>query len=337
MSGATAVAAKHGEEDLSQDTVCIQLPDILLICSPFELRTNKHCRAVSQASEKWLADSGGALASVNWRPLKVGLLAAACYPTADVPQLKLITDILNLLMYQIDQAHWERAPIPDPWATEVASSDSERDMFSLLSDRLSRVAYRHPWWYMRFNKSQLTFCKARCEAPTSAVDDIESYTAFRRKESGFFLAICMIEYARDLNLPESILGSESFQKLQNHACDIALLSEDIVSCTKGTPIERPNIITVLRRTETLPLEGALALAGTLTKERVDAFMDTERIILESLVTASQPTNMDVRSYIQGLRDWVAGFVNWLYETNRYLGEKGCEVRAFGWVFIPLNP
>lgn len=98
-------------------------------------------------------------------------------------------------------------------------------MFSRLSDRLSRVAYRHPWWYMRFNKSQLTFCKARCEAPTSAVDDIESYTAFRRKESGFFLAICMIEYARDLNLPESILGSESFQKLKNHACDIALLSE----------------------------------------------------------------------------------------------------------------
>jgi len=128
MSSATA---KHGEEDPSHDTVCIQLPDILFICSPFELRTNKHCKAVSQASEKWLTDSGGALASVNWRPLKVGLLAAACYPTADVPQLKLITDVLSLLMYQIDQADWERAPISDPWATEVANFDSEPDMFSL--------------------------------------------------------------------------------------------------------------------------------------------------------------------------------------------------------------
>lgn len=79
---------------------------------------------------------------------------------------------------------------------------------------------------MRFNKSQVAFCEARGdEATTSDVDEIEHYMAFRRKESGFFLAICMIEYARDLKIPESVLGGELFQKLQDHACNIAILSE----------------------------------------------------------------------------------------------------------------
>ncbi|KAL4062649.1 isoprenoid synthase domain-containing protein [Scleroderma yunnanense] len=338
MSSVTTVAAEHGapSHDATHSTVCVQLPDILSICSPFELRTNRHCKAVSQASEKWLTDSGSrALASMNWRSLKVGLLAAACYPTADVPQLKLITDVLSLLIYQIDHTNQD-IPTQDSGVTDAASSDSERDIFSLLSDRLTRVAYRHPAWYMRFCKSQLAFCEARCEVSMPGVTDLENYMAFRRKESGFLMTICMIEYARDLKIPESILESESLQKLQNHACDIAILSEDIVSCAKGTSVEHPNVVTVLRSTETLSLEGALAVAETTTRKKVDAFVDVERTVLENLATASQPISMDVRSYIQGLRDWVSGFVNWLYETHRYLGEKGSKVRAFGWVFIPVN-
>lgn len=132
MSSVAALRAdKHNEEDSIHNTVCIQLPDVLSICSPFELRTNKHCKAVSQASEKWLADSGGALASMNWRSLKVGLLAAACYPTADPPQLRFITDVLSLLMYQIDRPDVEATHTCSSQTVKVAGSDSGHNIFSL--------------------------------------------------------------------------------------------------------------------------------------------------------------------------------------------------------------
>ncbi|KAG6333344.1 hypothetical protein ID866_5750 [Astraeus odoratus] len=158
--------------------------------------------------------------------------------------------------------------------------------------------------------------------------------AFRRKESGFLVALDLIEYARDLNMLESIYDNESLKKLRDYVCDIAVLCEDIVSCAKGTrSLDHSNLIMVFRKVEKLSLEDALTRAGTVVKERVDAFLDVEHTFLQSLEDGHESIN-DVQSYVQGLRDWVSGFVNWLYETERYLGKKGSEVRAFGWVFLP---
>lgn len=81
----------------------LQLPDLLSFCSVFELRTNKHCRGVSKASEKWLLESGVALSSMTWSAAKPGLLAAACHPTADPTQLRFITDFLSLLLHHREQ------------------------------------------------------------------------------------------------------------------------------------------------------------------------------------------------------------------------------------------
>lgn len=101
-------------------TICIQLPDLLSACAPFELRTNRHCKAISQASERWLHDSGVILPSMKWRSAKVGLLVAACYPTADAPQLGLIADVLGLLVYRLDRRALGRP-----------TDDDDNDIFSL--------------------------------------------------------------------------------------------------------------------------------------------------------------------------------------------------------------
>ncbi|KAF4565373.1 hypothetical protein EYR40_002624 [Pleurotus pulmonarius] len=44
---------------------------------------------------------------------------------------------------------------------------------------------------------------------------------------------------------------------------------------------------------------------------------------------------DVRSYVNGLRDCVVGYIHWLYETEIYFGQLGDEVRATGWTFLPV--
>jgi hypothetical protein len=86
-------------------TTSYQLPDLLSLIKPFELRTNRYCRVVTLASENWIldnADNGLGLDEkerVGLRGMKVGLLAALCYPTADAPQLRLATDFLTSVMY----------------------------------------------------------------------------------------------------------------------------------------------------------------------------------------------------------------------------------------------
>ncbi|KAJ2935318.1 hypothetical protein H1R20_g1776, partial [Candolleomyces eurysporus] len=38
-------------------------------------------------------------------------------------------------------------------------------------------------------------------------------------------------------------------------------------------------------------------------------------------------------YIQALKDYIVGSIHWGYETELYFGQKGDEVRSFGWVFL----
>lgn len=111
--------------------------------------------------------------------------------------------------------------------------------------------------------------------------------------------------------------------------------KDIVSCAKGIPPKHEaNIVTILMRERNVPLECAVSSAGTLVKQSVDAFVVTAEALL---LVPDFAADHEVRRYLRGLREWIAGFVNWLYETQLFVGEKGNEVRAFGWVFIPVSP
>lgn len=199
-------------------------------------------------------------------------------------------------------------------------------------------------------------------AAQGVVPDLESYIEQSRDASGFRMALDLVQYAGDMDIPDALSADAMFARLHDHACDIVVWSavgpsslcptwaivrtrritladtclvKDIVSCAKGIPSKHEaNIVTVLMRERNVPLECAVSSAGVLVKQSVDAFVATE----EALLSVSEfAADHEVRRYLRGLRDWIAGFVNWLYETELYLGEKGNEVRAFGWVFVPVSP
>lgn len=41
----------------------------------------------------------------------------------------------------------------------------------------------------------------------------------------------------------------------------------------------------------------------------------------------------VARYVLSLRDYIIGSIHWGYETELYFGQKGGEIRSFGWVFL----
>lgn len=81
-----------------------QIPNIPTLCGDtFQLRTNRHCRAATQASRQWAqafldADETDALEGA-----RLGLLAALCFTTCDAPQLQLATDFLTLVFHWWDR------------------------------------------------------------------------------------------------------------------------------------------------------------------------------------------------------------------------------------------
>lgn len=87
-----------------------QLPDLLILISSLELRTNPHCRITSEASEDWITKTRETLMLSEkdlllLRSTKIGLLAALCFPTCDAPQLRLLIDFMSLLLFSGIQLH----------------------------------------------------------------------------------------------------------------------------------------------------------------------------------------------------------------------------------------
>src|SRR4051812_3807653 len=91
-----------------------QLPDTLSIIADLELSANQHCRAACDASIAFTSKLGlPDLNSLFFQSqedkekdaddqedrLKLGLLTSLIFPRADLPQLVLLTDFMQLLVW----------------------------------------------------------------------------------------------------------------------------------------------------------------------------------------------------------------------------------------------
>ena len=75
-------------------------------------------------------------------------------------------------------------------------------------------------------------------------------------------------------------------------------------------------------------QGAVHFAGNLIKETFYTFLQNE-----AQLPIFGDWDDDVRAYVRGLRDCVVGSLHWLYETDRFFGEAGEDVRTSGWAFV----
>lgn len=51
------------------------------------------------------------------------------------------------------------------------------------------------------------------------------------------------------------------------------------------------------------------------------------------LTARPGENEDAIMVANAMRDCIAGFIHWVYESERYFGKRYEEVAKFGWVFM----
>ena len=51
------------------------------------------------------------------------------------------------------------------------------------------------------------------------------------------------------------------------------------------------------------------------------------------LTARTCGNEDAVTIASAMRDCIIGFVNWIYESERYFGKQYEEVAKFGWIFM----
>ena len=83
------------------------------------------------------------------------------------------------------------------------------------------------------------------------------------------------------------------------------------------------MISVLMNVHGLELQHAIDFVGDLCKQSIDRFTH-ER---DNLPAFGPPIDRDVEIYVTGLASWIVGSLHWSFESERYFGKKGKEVKS----------
>lgn len=71
------------------------------------------------------------------------------------------------------------------------------------------------------------------------------------------------------------------------------------------------------------LQEAVDFVGDLCKQSIDRFIQDRA----SLPSWGPKVDRDVQIYVQGLADWIVGSLHWSFETERYFGKGGRNVKT----------
>jgi hypothetical protein len=221
--------------------------------------------------------------------------------------------------------------------------------------------------------------------PANHPTDPDAYVSLRCDLSGVYMILDLAQLADNLTFPSLDQDAgDKFSKLKQCTAEIIACSlvryydslskqlksdnvveQDVVAFNNDQAQGyQHNLITVLMNHKGLSLQGALNFAGTMIKQRIDAFLAAEQALIDSLTLLSPDPSQnapsywswtsylpsvvtkpcpppaagpifleDLPNYIRTLKDCIAGTIHWAYETELYFGTKGEEIRTFGWVFL----
>ena len=94
-----------------------------------------------------------------------------------------------------------------------------------------------------------------------------------------------------------------------------------------------NMIPVVMHQEGVDLQTAVDFVGKMCKQSIDRFNE-DRARLPSW---GPEIDRDVSIYVDGLANWIVGSLHWSFESERYFGKSGRQVKATRTVdILPLR-
>jgi hypothetical protein len=90
-----------------------------------------------------------------------------------------------------------------------------------------------------------------------------------------------------------------------------------------------NIVTIAMHELNMDVNGAMLWAAGLHEENEKKFLKAYR----ALPKWGEPIDSQVKEYCDDMASWVRGNYEWSFETEKYLGTKGLEIKRNGWMTL----
>jgi hypothetical protein len=148
--------------------------------------------------------------------------------------------------------------------------------------------------------------------------DLSTYRTLREMTIGLYPHFHFHSIVAGVELPLEIRQHPLIRRLETAACTCVGWANDIFTYEKELQVsEVNNVVFVLRDQHSLSLDQALVRAIGLHNAELREFMR-----MESMLPDFWRWTPTVRSYVDMLRAWIRGHLDWAVETGRYRPELG---------------
>jgi hypothetical protein len=83
------------------------------------------------------------------------------------------------------------------------------------------------------------------------------------------------------------------------------------------------MIVVVMKQYGMDLQSAVDFVGDMCKKSIDRFVENQAMV----PSWGPEIDRQVQVYIGGLADWIVGSLHWSFDSERYFGKVGQEVKA----------
>ena len=177
--------------------------------------------------------------------------------------------------------------------------------------------------------------------------DVKSYIDARRRTSGLKPSFSILELG--LDIPDEVMAHPAIQEMMIAAADIpafwnvsdiremilrrinVINLKDILSYNleqmRGDDLH--NLITCVMDEYQTDVNGAVLWVEDFLLEAAERFHAAKVALPEW----DEPVNSQVKVYCDGLGQWVRGLNDWSFESERYFGSKGLEIKENRWMLL----
>ncbi|TFK63351.1 terpenoid synthase [Pluteus cervinus] len=338
----------HTSASSSDKPTHFVLPDLVSHCT-FPLVYHPNGDEIAMETVEWL-DSNCPDLNVKQRKalrgLQAGELTAFCYNNTTPERLRIISDFLAYLFHLDNISDGMMTRETDVLADNVMNAlwftdrymPTSRDGYTQPKEELNPGKLARDFWGRAIEKCkpgpqarfvetfELFFESVNIQASArdeGIIPDLESYIDVRRDTSGCKPCWALIEYALDIDLPVFVVEHPIIEALNQGTNDLVTWSNDIFSYNvEQSRGDTHNMIVILMKYHGHDLQGAVDYVGNLCAQTIDTFVENRK----NLPSWGPEIDDMVQKYVQGLADWIVGSLHWSFQTRRYFGTEGMEVK-----------
>ena len=305
---------------------------------PFNSELNPHVEKLKQHTGQWIIEFGlrDSQSIESFHDENYTYLVSRFYPNADYNELCICNDLTTLLFLIDDQLEnpLEKSDLKKEQnlknfvrkfmmiLRQEISLDEKEDhpIFTALKDIWKRLTMikNDDWVILLIAEIEKFFEAVIWESGNFTQKRIpisEEYIEKRRFLSASNIAIILLEFLENIQLPKIVRENPIVLELEKCAGNIIGISNDLFSLSKEREYgDTHNLISILEYERKISLEEAILLTVKIHNEEVNKFIK----LSENLPFFDDKTNENLKKYVNLLGIQLAGNLEWsLKDTNRY--------------------